>query len=34
MGNLKNPYGTALDPKDGGVFIANYGTNTVLKYFV
>ena len=32
--NLKNPWGTALDPRDGSVFIANYGANTVLKYCV
>ncbi|KAL5496491.1 hypothetical protein EMCRGX_G012788 [Ephydatia muelleri] len=29
--NLNNPYGTALDPRDGSVFIANCGANTVLK---
>ena len=34
VGNLKNPHGTALDPRDGSVFIANYGANTVLKYCV
>eukprot|EP00731_Ephydatia_muelleri_P034572 Em0066g10a len=34
VGNLKHPYGTALDPRDGSVFIANYGANTVLKYCV
>ena len=34
VGNLKNPRGTALDPRDGSVFIANYGANTVLKYCV
>ena len=34
VGNLKNPYCTALDPRDGSVFIANYGANTVLKYCV
>eukprot|EP00731_Ephydatia_muelleri_P036928 Em0356g3a len=34
VGNLKNPYGTALDPRDGSVFIANYVPNTVLKYCV
>ena len=32
VGNLKNPCGTALDPRDGCVFIANYSTNPVLKY--
>ena len=31
VGNLK---GTALDPRDGSVFIADYGANTVLKYSV
>ena len=34
VGNLKDPYGTALDPRDGSVFIANYGAKTVLKYCV
>ena len=34
VGNLKNPFCTALDPRDGSVFIANYGANTVLKYCV
>ena len=34
VGNLKNPYGTALDPRDGSVFIANYVPNTVLKFCV
>eukprot|EP00731_Ephydatia_muelleri_P008023 Em0004g361a len=34
MRNLKNPCGTALDPRDGSVFIANYGASTVLKYCV
>ena len=34
VGNLKNPCGTALDPRDGSVFIANYSANTVLKYCV
>eukprot|EP00731_Ephydatia_muelleri_P033923 Em0042g2a len=34
VGNLKNPYGTAVDPRDGSVFIVNYGANTVLKYCV
>ena len=32
--NLKQPWGTALDPRDGSVFIANFGANTVLKYCV
>ena len=34
VGNLMHPYGTALDPRDGSVFIANYGANTVLKYCI
>eukprot|EP00731_Ephydatia_muelleri_P039122 Em1124g1a len=34
VGNLKNPFCTALDPRDGSVFIANWGANTVLKYCV
>eukprot|EP00731_Ephydatia_muelleri_P008291 Em0004g629a len=34
VGNLKNSYGTTLDPRDGSVFIANWGANTVLKYCV
>eukprot|EP00731_Ephydatia_muelleri_P007931 Em0004g269a len=34
VGNLENPYDTALDPRDGSVFIANYGAGTVLKYCV
>ena len=34
VGNLKNPRSTALDPRDGSVFIANTGANTVLKYCV
>ena len=32
VGNLKNPWGTALDPRDGSVFIANH--SVVLKYCV
>ena len=31
VGNLNCPYGTVLDPRDGSVFIGNYGANTVLK---
>ena len=34
VGNLEHPCGTALDPRDGSVFIANHGANTVLKYCV
>ena len=32
--NLTQPCGTALDPRDGSVFIANCGANTVFKYCV
>ena len=34
VGNLEDPCGTALDPRAGSVFIANYGANTILKYCV
>eukprot|EP00731_Ephydatia_muelleri_P007922 Em0004g260a len=34
VGNLNNPWCTALDPRDGSVFIANYDADTVLKYCV
>ena len=36
VGNLNYPWGIALDPRDGSVFmfIANYGANTVLKYWL
>ena len=34
VGNMNNPRYAALDPRDGSVFIANYGANTVLKYCV
>ena len=34
VGNLNTPCDTALDPRDGSVFIANYGAGTVLKYCV
>ena len=34
VGSLKNYWGTALDHRDGSVFIPNYGNNTVLKYCV
>ena len=34
VGNLYHLCGTALDPRDGSVFIANNGANTVLKYCV
>ena len=34
MRNLMDSYCTALDPRDGSVFIANYRANTVLKYCV
>ena len=29
---LKYPWGTTLDPRDGSVYVADYGANTVLKY--
>ena len=29
---INHPYGTALDPKDGSVYVANYGAKTVVKY--
>ena len=32
--NLRYPCDTVLDPRDGSVFIANNGANTVLKYCV
>ncbi|KAL5496495.1 hypothetical protein EMCRGX_G012792 [Ephydatia muelleri] len=32
--NLEDPYGTALDPKDGSMFIADSGAITALKYCV
>ena len=32
VGNLIYPWGTALDHRDGSVYVANYGDNTVLKY--
>ena len=32
--NLNNPWGTALDPKDGSVYVADYGADTILKYCV
>ena len=34
VGNLKCSDGTALDPRDGSVFIPDYGANNVLKYCV
>ena len=34
VGNLKKPYGTALDPRDGSVYVTNYGANTIMKYSV
>ena len=34
VGNLDYPNDTALDPRDGSVFIVNYGANTVLKYCI
>ena len=33
MGDLKNPWGTALDPRrDGSVYVVKFGDNTILKY--
>eukprot|EP00731_Ephydatia_muelleri_P008385 Em0004g723a len=34
VGNLKCSDGTALDPRDGSVFVPDYGANNVLKYCV
>ena len=34
VGNLMKLWGTALDPRDGSVFIAKYSADTVLKYCV
>ncbi|KAL5496704.1 hypothetical protein EMCRGX_G013048 [Ephydatia muelleri] len=31
VGNLKKPWGTALDPRDGSVYVTNYGANTWSK---
>ena len=32
VGNFDNPHGVALDPRDGSVYIADYGARSVLKY--
>ena len=32
--NLMGPYGAALDPRDGSVYVANFGASTVLKYSI
>ena len=34
VGNLSQPRGVMLDPKSGILYVANCGTNTVLKYSV
>ena len=34
VGNLNAPRGIALDPISGSLYVANFGTNTVLKYSV
>ena len=34
VGNLKDAYGIALDPRDGSVYVADYGASSVLKYSV
>ena len=34
VGHLSRPYGAALDPISGTLYVANYGAKTVLKYFV
>ena len=32
VGKFKNPLGIALDPRDGSVYVADYGASSVLKY--
>ena len=32
--SITNPYGVALDPISGSLYVANNGANTVLKYSV
>ena len=34
LANLNYPMGTAIDPRDSSVYVANYGTVTVLKYCI
>ena len=34
VGKLNNPWGIALDPRDGSVFVADRGSNSVLKYSI
>ena len=34
VGNLTNPIGIALDPRDGSVYVADFSDNSVLKYSV
>ena len=32
VGNFEDPKGIALDPRDGSVYVADYGASSVLKY--
>ena len=32
VGNFQDPRGIALDPRDGSVYVADYGASSVLKY--
>ena len=32
VGNRDDPYGIALDPRDGSVYVADFGASSVLKY--
>ena len=36
VGNLNNPWGTALDPRDGSVYmyVADFSAGTVVKYCI
>ena len=34
VGNLSQPRGVMLDPKNGSLYVANFGADTVLKYSV
>ena len=34
VGSFKQPRGVMLDPKNGNLYVANYGANTVLKFSV
>ena len=33
VGNLQDPHGIALDPRDGSVYVADLGASSVLKYY-